>query len=273
LVPRFGLNDIVRPVRSYQRHVLNVGYYLAINDYLDFLVSADWYAARYLSLRAKSSYRWLDRFIDGGISFERYGLLDVPGSSIRLGWQHQQRFSSRTRFSASVDYSSNTRVIQTNTVNPFLATAALASQMSFTKQFDWGTLSVGGNRRQQFDIPDTTVPGGRRRVLFDQTFSTTINWQTGINLPSLFTGTWKLQPAIAVVNQTSQGPFMVRNQFTNGQFLRQGKRLQFSAGMSPTFFGFFPGIGPIARIRHAISPQISDAYAPGPQVDSAFAYA
>jgi len=362
LVPRFGLNDIVRPVRSYERHVLNVGYYWAINDYLDFLVSADWYAARYLSLRTKSSYKWLDRFIDGGISFERYGQLDVPG------WQHQQRFSSRTHFSASVDYSSNTRVIQNNTVNPFLATAALSSQVNFTKQFDWGTLSVGGNRRQevgsglvsqtiptvnlapspinitpsitwspgfsfsnqqafhqiqasvllpgggldtlfadnrattlsfqtplrigpwnwtntfdvadnisnarqQFDIPDTTVPGGRRRVLFDQTFSTAINWQTGINLPSLFTGTWKLQPGIAIVNQTSAGPFMIRNQFTNGQFLRQGKRLQFNAGLSPTFFGFFPGIGPIARIRHAISPLISYAYAPGSTVDSAFAFA
>jgi len=368
LVPRFGLNDIVRPVRSYERHVLNVGYYWAINDYLDLLVKADWYAARYLSLRAASSYKWLDRFIDGSISFERYGQLDVPGSSIRLGWQHQQRFSSRTHFSASIDYSSNTRVIQNNTVNPFLATAALGSQVSFTKQFDWGTLSVGGNRRQevgsglvsqtiptvslapspinitpsitwspgfsftnqqafhqqqsavvlpgggldtlffdnrattlglqtplrigpwnwsnsfdvtdnisnqrqQFDIPDSTVPGGRRRVLFDQTFSTAINWQTGINLPSLFTGTWKLQPGIAIVNQTSAGPFMIRNQFTNGQFLRQGKRLQFNAGLSPTFFGFLPGIGPIARIRHAISPLISYAYAPGSTVDSAFAFA
>jgi len=368
LVPRFGLNDIVRPVRSYQRHVLNVGYYWAINDYLDLLVKADWYAARYLSLRAASSYKWLDRFIDGSISFERYGQLDVPGSSIRLGWQHQQRFSSRTHFSASIDYSSNTRVIQNNTVNPFLATAALGSQVSFTKQFDWGTLSVGGNRRQevgsglvsqtiptvslapspinitpsitwspgfsftnqqafhqqqsavvlpgggldtlffdnrsttlgvqtplrigpwnwsnsfdvtdnisnqrqQFDIADSTVPGGRRRVLFDQTFSTAINWQTGINLPSVFTGTWKLQPAIAIVNQTSQGPFMIRNQFTNGQFLRQGKRLQFSAGLSPTFFGFFPGFGPIARIRHSVSPQVSYAYAPGSTVDSAFAFA
>ena len=368
LVPRFGLNDIVRPVRSYQRHLLNVGYYWAINDYFDFLLSADWYAARYLSLRAKSSYKWLDRFIDGGVSFERFGQLDVPGSSIRLGWQHQQRFSSRTHFGASIDYASSTRVIQTNTVNPFLATASLTSQVNFTKQFDWGTLSVGGNRsqevgnglvsqtiptvnlapspinitpsitwspgfsfsnqqafhqqqpvlvlpggvldtvfadnrattlsfqtplrigpwnwsntfdladnisnaRQEVDIPDSTVPGGRRRVLFDQTFSTAINWQTGINLPSFFTGSWKLQPAIAIVNQTSQGPFMIRNQYTNGQFLRQGKRLQFSAGLSPTFFGFFPGFGPIARIRHSISPLISYAYAPGSTVDSAFAYA
>src|SRR2546427_6001412 len=304
LVPRFGLNDIVRPVRSYQRHVLNVGYYLAINDYLDFLISADWYAQRYLALRAKSSYRWLDRFIDGDISFERYGQLDTPGSSIRLGWDHQQRFSSRTRFSARVDYATSTQIIQTNTVDPYLATASLGSQLSFTKQFDWGTLSIGGDRRQEvgsglvtqtiptvslapspinitpsvtwspgfsftnqqafhqvqapvllpggaldtlfadnrvstlnlqtplrigpwnwsntldvtdnisnarqeFDIPDSTAPGGLRRVLFDQTFSTSINWQTGINLPSFFTGTWKLQPAIAIVNQTSQRPFMI----------------------------------------------------------------
>src|SRR2546426_8755273 len=104
----------------------------AINDYFDFLLSADWYAARYLSLRAKSSYKWLDRFIDGGVSFERFGQLDVPGSSIRLGWQHQQRFSSRTHFGASIDYATRTRAIQTNTVNPFLATAGLSSQMSFT---------------------------------------------------------------------------------------------------------------------------------------------
>src|SRR5256886_2808691 len=124
------------------------------------LLSADWYAARYLSLRAKSSYKWLDRFIDGGVSFERFGQLDVPGSSIRLGWQHQQRFSSRTRFSASVDYASNTSVIQTNTVNPFLATASLSSQMSFTKQFDWGTLTVGGNRRQEVGsgLVSQTIP-------------------------------------------------------------------------------------------------------------------
>src|SRR5256885_5414377 len=50
-------------------------------------------------------------------------------------------------------------------------------------------------------IPDSTVPGGRRRLLYYRTFSTQVDWQTGINLPSLFTGTWKLQPGIAIVNQ------------------------------------------------------------------------
>ena len=368
LVPRFGLSDIVRPTRRYQRHVANLGYYFVVNDYVDFLISGDWYADRYLAFRGQTRYRWLDRFINGGLSFERYAQLDIPGSSIRLGWQHQQSFSSRTSFNASVDYATSTTVIQNNTVNPYLATASLGSQMSFNKQFDWGTLNIGGSRRQEigsglitqnfpnvsltpspvnitqditwspgfsyqnqqtfhqletplllpggvqdtlfadsrqsglsfqtplrvgrwtwnnsfvmndaisnarqeFDILDSTALGGVRRVVYYQTFSTTIDWQTGINLPSLFTGTWKLQPGIAIINQTSQGSFRIRNQFTGGQWVQQGKRLQFSAGLSPTFFGFFPGIGPIARIRHSLSPIVSYAYAPGSQVSDEFAHA
>ncbi len=372
LVPRFGLNDLVRPTRGYRRHVAGVGYYFVPNDYMDFLVSADWYADRYLSLRSQFRYSWLDRFVKGGISFERYNQLDVPSHSIRVGWQHQQSFSSRTHFNASIDYSSNTSVIERNTVNPLLATASLGSQLAFNKQFDWGTLTIGGRRsqeigsglvtqnfpnvsltpspvnitpsitwspgfsftnqqrfhvaqvpflvpgdsglpdtlrlfaddrqttlglqtpvrigrwnwtnnfqvndvisnaRQEYLVTDSTAPGGRRRVLYDQTFSTTVDWQTGINLPSLFTGTWKLQPGIAIVNQTSAGAFMIRNQFTGGDFVRQGKRLQFSASLSPTFFGFFPGIGPLARIRHAISPIVSYQFAPGSQVSEEFARA
>jgi sec-independent protein translocase protein TatC len=371
LIPRFGLNDIVRPVRSYERHVANIGYYLVLNDYVDLLASTDWYAGRYVSFRGQVSYRWLDRFVSGSLSLERYSQIGIAGHSVRLGWQHQQSFSSRTRFNTSIDYSTNTSVIQQNTVNPFLATASLNSQLNFSKQFDWGTLSVGGSRhqeignglvsqdfpsvslapspvnitpsitwspgfsfdnrqdfhqgptqllvpgggavggldtlalfsddrtttlsmqtpvrigpwnwansfavtdlhsnaRQQLDIVDSTAAGGRRRVLFNETFSTAIEWQTGINLPSLLTGTWKVQPGVAIVNQTSAGPFMIRNQFTNGEFIRQGKRLQFSLGMTPTFFGFFPGIGPIARIRHSISPIVSYAYAPGAAVSQAF---
>src|SRR5881296_1404022 len=149
LVPRFGLSDIVRPTRRYQRHVANLGYYFVVNDYVDFLVSGDWYADRYLALKGQTRYRWLDHFINGGLSFERYAQLDIPGSSIRLGWQHQQSFSSRTSFNASVDYATSTSVIQNNTVNPYLATASLGSQMSFNKQFDWGTLNIGGSRRQE----------------------------------------------------------------------------------------------------------------------------
>src|SRR5207253_9517733 len=129
------------------------------------------------------------------------------------------------------------------------------------------------NARQEFDILDSTALGGVRRVVYYQTLSTTIDWQTGSNLPSLFTGTWKVQPGIAIINQTAQGSFRIRDQFTGWQWVQQGKRLQFSAGLSPTFFGFFPGIGPIERIRHSVSPIVSYAYAPGSQVSDEFAHA
>src|SRR5216117_3883226 len=371
LFPRFGLNDLVRPTRRYSRHVSDLGYYFALNDYVDVLFSGDWYAGRYVSLRGQTHYRWLDRFVTGSFSFDWYNQLDVTSHSIRVGWQHQQSFSSRTNFNASIDYSTNTSVIQSNTANPYLATARLGSQLNLTKQFDWGTLNIGGNRYQDIGnglisqnfpnigltpspvnitswitwspgfslnnqqtfhsdsmallvagpggVPDTlarfadsretqlsfqtplrigpwnwsnsfqvtdrisdkrtefvfdsTSPGGARRVLYDQTFETRVEWQTGINLPSLLTATWKLQPGLSIVNTTTAGPYAIRNQFTGGRWLHQGKRLAFTASVSPTFFGFFPGVGPLQRIRHSISPLVSYFYAPGAAVPQEFARA
>ncbi|HEU5262051.1 MAG TPA: twin-arginine translocase subunit TatC [Gemmatimonadales bacterium] len=367
LVPRFGLNDLVRTSRSYERHVANVGYYFAISDYVDLLVSGDWYAGRYLSMRGQVRYRWLDRFISGSFGYTRLSQLDAPAGSSRIGWQHTQSFSSRTRFNASIDYATSARVIQQNTVNPFLATASLASQLNFDRRFDWGTVNIGGSRsqdlstnlinqnfprvsltpspvnisesitwspgfsfnnqqtfhaaqagllvpgdtldvfadtrqtdlalqtplrvgrwnwansfqvsdrvssaRQEFVITDSTAPGGRRRILYGETFQTSVEWQTGINLPSLLTGSWKLQPGVQIVNTTTAGPFAIRNQFTGGRFVRQGKRLAFTVSASPTFFGFFPGVGPLQRIRHSISPLVSYFYAPGAAVPREFAQA
>jgi hypothetical protein len=43
--------------------------------------------------------------------------------------------------------------------------------------------------------------------------------------------------------------------------------------MSPTFFGFFPGLGPLQRIRHAFSPILSYAFAPGADVPEDYARA
>jgi len=207
-------------------------------------------------------------------SFERYASSTSP-LSIRLGWQHQ-RFSSRTHFSASIDYSSNTRVIQNNTVNRSRHAASLASELhqavrlgnaqrrrqppagvgsglvsqtydsepravpinisrpspgrpvsrspisrrftsnsrggparggldtlSSTTGHDPGladTVRIGLgtgatvrrddniNQRQQFDIADSTVPGGAAGAVRPDV-QHGHQLATGINLPSLFTGT------------------------------------------------------------------------------------
>jgi len=43
--------------------------------------------------------------------------------------------------------------------------------------------------------------------------------------------------------------------------------------VSPAFFGFFPGFGPLARIRHTVSPIISYQYAPGVKIPEQYAHA
>jgi Tat protein translocase TatC len=371
LVPSIGLDDLVRPSRSHRRSISNLGYYFALNDYTDLELRADWLSGRTLRLDASSRYRWLDRFITGGVAYSRYIQLDGDATSSHIRWNHQQSFSSRTQLSASIDYATRASVIPQNTVDPYIVTAELGSNASFTKRFSWGTLSLGGTRRQnlqndqvtqtfpnvsltpvpidltswltwspgftlqtnqafrisppvlipvpgaagpdtlrhfadtrnssltfatplrigrwswansfavsdrrsterrEFLIPDSTAPGGVRRALYGETFETAVNWETGISLPQLFSRTWKLGPSVSIVNTTS-GPFMIRNQFTGGEFVQQGKRLQFGVGLRPTVFGFFPGFGPLQRIRHSISPIVDYRYAPGAGVPEPYSRA
>src|SRR6266498_2987893 len=371
LFPRFGLNDLVRPTRHYARHVSDFGYYFALNDYIDVLVSGDWFADRYVQFHGQAQYHWIDRFMDGSLTYSRMSQIDHPGVNSRIGWNHSQRFSSRTSFNAHVDYSTNGTLIQRNSLNPWEVTARIGSSLNFDKRFSWGALNIGGTRsqdlstanisqsfpsisltpsavnitplmtwspgfnftndqqfhvatgtlvvpgdsvgkpdtlplfndnrhtsmsintplrigrwnwgnsitvsdvrihgRQEYQLPDTT--GSVRRVLYNETFETRVDWNTSINLPSFFSGTWKLQPSVGILNTTSGGPFMIRNQFTGGRYVRQGKRPAFSMSLSPTFFGFFPGFGPLSRIRHSISPQISYQYAPGVAVPLEFSHA
>ena len=370
LFPRFGLNDIVRPTRTYSRHITDFGYYFAVNDYVDALVSADWFAGRSASLHAQAQYRWIDRFITGRLSYTQTKQLDQPATNSRIAWSHSQRFNASTDFNASIDYMTNGRVVQRNSIDPYEVTSTVGSTASFNKRFSWSTLNIGFSRRQdlssnftdqQFPVITVTpttitlapwltwspgftytnsqsfnnlgpapllVPGdsgidtlqlhfgsrvtnislqtpfrlGRwnwsnsitiqdgnanarrdftlvdstgasHNVTFTSYYETRLNWETSINLPPLFTGSWKIQPGVAIVNKTSAGPFMVRNPFTGGEFLQQGKRLAFTLSSSPTFFGFFPGFGPLSRIRHSISPLISYQYAPAAQVSKEFARA
>jgi len=128
------------------------------------------------------------------------------------------------------------------------------------------------NQRVVDTILDPADTARRLVRTYDQTYETDFDWSTGINLPLLLQGSWNLQPSVNIVNTTS-GPFMLRNRFTNGTFVTQGKRLGYSLTLAPTFFGLFPGIGPIARIRHSFSPSISWSYAPAASIPLDYARA
>ncbi|MDH4046217.1 MAG: putative LPS assembly protein LptD, partial [Gemmatimonadota bacterium] len=377
LVPRFGINDLVRPNSGYARHVTNIGYYFALSDYFDFQVAMDWYSGTSVSLNGEFRYRWLDRFVQGGLGVTRLWEEGANGGgggrSLRLRWGHQQTFDLRTRLNASVDYVTSARVLERNTVDPYLATATLGSNVNFSKQFAWGTMGLGGSLRQDLTngavnqtlpsfsltpvpidigsfvtwtpsftlrndraykqrgpilpglplpgdtalradtllfesrttdlqmstpfriggwnwqnslsvrdevreqrdsvwVPDPDNPNDSSLTFYGLDFATSVDWNTGFGLPTIFAGSWKLQPSVGIQNTTS-GPFMIRNRNTNGAFVRQGKRLSFGASLSPSFFGFFPGFGPMSRIRHKISPTVRWTFAPAANVPEAYARA
>ena len=377
LVPQFGLNDLVRPNRTYNRQVTNIGYYWAPNDYLDLTGRLDWFSNRYVQYGIRGQYRWLNRFVSGTTEINQQRQVG-GGSGLTFRWDHRQQFSLSTSLNFSINYASNTAVIRGNAIDPLQNTQQITSSLNYSKRFTWGTLTLGGNRRQSLTdgsvqqlLPSLTLspvpialgsdinwspgltfsnnttknpladtlfralPGGafdtlaldassrvtalnfdtpiriggfnwqnsvqvndsravgtstesftvgnpstpdptdsiRVRQTFLSDFQSTVDWDTGINLPVLFRGSWKLQPVVGIGNATPAGAFAVRNRNTNGSFVRQGKRFRFGASASPTLFAFFPGIGPLSRIRHSFSPSITWSYQPAANVPADYARA
>jgi Tat protein translocase TatC len=380
LIPRFGINDIVRPNPSYNRQVTNIGYYWAPNDYIDLTGRLDWYANRYVQYGVSGQYRWLNRFLSGSFGYNTQR--ENTGSySTNIRWDHRQNFDLSTSLNLSLNYASNSQVVSNNAIDPLLSTQQILSSANFAKRFAWGTVNVGANRRQplspgqattmqlpafaitpkpiditrditwspsysltndltnnspispspvriqpggvidtlsqtfdqratamsldtpvrfwgfdwrnsfsysdqqkngrttaaQIKVPNPATPDPTDSIVVAQAFtgdfSTAFDWQTGVNLPTAFRSTWKLQPVIGVANASSAGPFAIRNRNTNGDWVFQGKRLNLGVTASPTFFGFFPGFGPIGRIRHSFSPTISYTYNPASNVSTDYAFA
>lgn len=376
LIPQFGFNDLVRPTRSYNRQISNIGYYWAPNDYLDFTGRLDWYSNRYVQYGIGGQYHWLNRFVNGSIAFSKQQ--QTGGSAATsVNWDHQQTFNLSTSLSLDLNYASNTSVIRRNAINPLLNTQQITSSLNFSKRYGWGTVTLGGNRRQSlsdgsvqqllpaltispasialgsnitwspglsftnntssrtpldplvrllasggvdtvkqtgsgritafnFETPlrfgafnwqnsvqvtdqqstertsesirvdDPSTPDPTDSITVTRTFlgdfESGIDWDTGINLPILFRGSWKLQPIVGVANTTS-GPFAVRNRNTAGSFVRQGKRFRFAVSASPTLFAFFPGLGLASRVRHSFSPTISWNFSPAADVPEEYARA
>ncbi len=133
-----------------------------------------------------------------------------------------------------------------------------------------------GRTAMTFRVPNLETPEPDDSITVTQYrnggFGTTFNWATALNLPILFRGSWKLQPSVGISN-AAPGPFAVRNALTGGKFVQQGIRPQFGVSIAPTLFGFFPGIGGLARIRHSISPSVQWSYSPEATVPEEYARA
>ena len=118
-------------------------------------------------------------------------------------------------------------------------------------------------------VVDPSDPGKKVNRVFGKTFSTEIDWQPSLSLPAFFSGTWNVTPSIGIQNVDPAG-FWVRSEQTGGSFVHQSKRLNYSLSTSPTFYGLFPGLGPVSRFRHSISPGLSFSYSPEAHISEEF---
>jgi hypothetical protein len=378
LTPRLGVTEIVRNSPNQRRTVENVGYYFALNDYIDAEVAMDWRSSAsrlegdvgWTRARALMQYRWLDRFVSGNVAVSQQRLSNGSGN-VALSWAHSQEFSSRTRFTANLNYVTNTSVQRQTALNPAAVLSTIASQANFVRQQGPLTINLGATQRQYpgrdqidrgfpslnvasrpltvgdwfvvtpslaytgsaqlnidqagdfawryvqtpggldstrlrrdsyqrnvafglpfkvFDfqvqadvranevandfpeiksVPDPNNPGQFFERVYARTYLTTVDYTLGAALPQFFKGSWNLAPTIALSNVDPAGSF-VRSERTNGAWVGQAKRLRYGVGVAPTFFALLPGIGPVQRFRHAVSPTLSWGYSPRADVNPDF---
>jgi len=140
--------------------------------------------------------------------------------------------------------------------------------------FQWqNSFSVNENvrdfpeQRELVGVRDTSLKVTR---IFARTFETNVDWNTSFNLPRFFQGTWNLSPSINVANVDPASGLFVRTERSGGRWVQQNKRLSYALSASPTLYAMLPGVGPIAKLRHSISPSMSYSYSPRASVSDEY---
>jgi len=159
LTPRFSINDIVRNDAGYSRRISNVGFYWATNDHMDLALALDWWDNNYTALTGTFRYGWRKQFLQGGLNYRNFWRTD-GSTEITFDTRHSWAPDERTSVSVSGRFSSNNDFVRENTFDPREVTGSIDSNGGLSRRFDWGTMTLGANRRQFLsdDRIETTVP-------------------------------------------------------------------------------------------------------------------
>jgi hypothetical protein len=174
LTPNFGIAELFRNSPSYRRSISNIGYFLAISDYMNAEASFDWRSGArstvsdpgFVRSNVELRYKWLDRFISGetAVSYlaQRNGTTNTS-----ITWNHNQDFSRQTRLTARLNWVQNTQIQRQTTINPVAANATIRSQLNYQTKVGPAQISVGGSRVQypgrtqvDMDFPSLNVTAG-----------------------------------------------------------------------------------------------------------------
>ncbi|MGZ8469106.1 MAG: putative LPS assembly protein LptD [Gemmatirosa sp.] len=117
------------------------------------------------------------------------------------------------------------------------------------------------------DIRDTTT---RETRVFNQTYLSSLDWNTSFSLPRFLQGSWNVSPTLSLSNVESATGMFVRSERTGGKWVAQRKRASAGISASPTFYAFPPGLGRVERFRHSINPVFSYSYSPEARVSDEY---
>jgi hypothetical protein len=155
LTPNFGIAELLRNSPSYRRQVSNIGYYLAVNDYLGTEFSFDWRSGAngipgdegFVQVNLENTYRWLNRDIGGRLAVDQQFRND-GGKNLAVTWNHTQRFSSKTSLNASINWAQRTDILRATTLNPIAQTGNINSSLNYQTSVGPLALGLGGSRTQ-----------------------------------------------------------------------------------------------------------------------------
>ncbi len=159
LTPRFSVNDIVRNDAGYSRRISNIGFYWATNEYMDVALGLDWWDDNYTALTGTFRYNWQRQFLQGGLNYRQFWRVDGR-QELAFDTRHSWQPDERTRLSLAARFSSNNDFVRDNTFDPRELTQSIDSNGGLSRRFDWGTTTIGVNRRQFLsdDRIETTLP-------------------------------------------------------------------------------------------------------------------
>lgn len=134
--------------------------------------------------------------------------------------------------------------------------------------FRFGGLSIDQgfslNRVTQSDrmvtVPAPDMLSSDSTFLLPGSFEETASWSVGMNYLQRLVGTSTLRPSLSLTQD------FVRDDSLAVDRVGGPLRLVFRADLESPMYGFFPGVGPIERFRHKLSPRFGYAYSPAPEL-------
>ncbi|MFQ5689290.1 MAG: LPS-assembly protein LptD [Gemmatimonadota bacterium] len=147
LPPRFGINDIIRTDKSFNRQISDFGYYFALNPFMDAQFTVDWFSGNYTRLNGQYRYKFVKKFLQGTVG--THYSTGSSGRNFQFQFNHDQQLSPGTNLKVSADFTRNTRLFQDRSFDPRLQTETINSDFGLTHRFSFANMSLSG-RRQQF---------------------------------------------------------------------------------------------------------------------------